>query len=584
LITALPSANGPEGLPIPLLAAGDGMPPLFALLAIMLVSVVLVSLLLLRFQQSLLVAYFCCGILIANTGIMGHLGAAQSQEAVQQMANFGVILLMFVLGLEFSVSELRFLRRYALAGGGSQMAICLFVTLALARSCGMNWSGSIILAVTLAMSSTAISLKTLQDMELSNSRGARFALGVAILQDLFIIAFLVLLPLVLGGGNQAPWPQQLGKLALEGTGFVALAAVSAKWIIPAVLHAVARTRSRELFTLAMMGCCLGLAFVAGLLHLSLALGAFVAGLAVSETVYKHRILADILPIKDVFLTLFFVSVGLLIDLRVAMQNVVLILSLTSLLVLAKSTVIAGIAWSLGLSNRQSLLGALSLASAGEFSLLLLQYPGVSKLWSPDMQQSLVAASALSMGLVPALVRLADPISAWLQKRGIGRARSTAASAEAPARQRAKELDGHAIICGHGVVGAELNRTLRENGVPTLVIEMNVDTVRQLIREDQPVLFADAAHEETWNLARLRSASLVAFTFPDAAAAALALHHVREINPEVCVLARARFATDQQRLEGMGVSVVIHDEQEAANAVVTQAVRLLAEQQRGIDPR
>ncbi len=560
------------------------MPPLFALLAIMLVSVVLVSLLLLRFQQSLLVAYFCCGILIANTGIMGHLGAAQSQEAVQQMANFGVILLMFVLGLEFSVSELRFLRRYALAGGGSQMAICLFVTLALARSCGMNWSGSIILAVTLAMSSTAISLKTLQDMELSNSRGARFALGVAILQDLFIIAFLVLLPLVLGGGNQAPWPQQLGKLALEGTGFVALAAVSAKWIIPAVLHAVARTRSRELFTLAMMGCCLGLAFVAGLLHLSLALGAFVAGLAVSETVYKHRILADILPIKDVFLTLFFVSVGLLIDLRVAMQNVVLILSLTSLLVLAKSTVIAGIAWSLGLSNRQSLLGALSLASAGEFSLLLLQYPGVSKLWSPDMQQSLVAASALSMGLVPALVRLADPISAWLQKRGIGRARSTAASAEAPARQRAKELDGHAIICGHGVVGAELNRTLRENGVPTLVIEMNVDTVRQLIREDQPVLFADAAHEETWNLARLRSASLVAFTFPDAAAAALALHHVREINPEVCVLARARFATDQQRLEGMGVSVVIHDEQEAANAVVTQAVRLLAEQQRGIDPR
>jgi len=201
-----------------------------------------------------------------------------------------------------------------------------------------------------------------------------------------------------------------------------------------------------------------------------------------------------------------------------------------------------------------------------------------------MQQSLVAASALSMGLVPALVRLADPISAWLQKRGIGRARSTAASAEAPARQRAKELEGHAIICGHGVVGAELNRTLRENGVPTLVIEMNVDTVRQLIREDQPVLFADAAHEETWNLARLRSASLVAFTFPDAAAAALALHHVREINPEVCVLARARFATDQQRLEGMGVSVVIHDEQEAANAVVTQAVRLLAEQQRGIDPR
>jgi len=557
--------------------AADEMPPIFALLAVMLVSVVLVSLLLLRFQQSLLVAYFCCGILIANTGVMNLFGGGESADAIQQMANFGVVLLMFVIGLEFSVSELRFLQRYALTGGGLQMTLCLLITLPLARLGGIPWNGAIVLAVTLAMSSTAISLKTFQDMELSNSRGARFALGVAILQDLFIIAFLVLLPLVLGEGPKMPWPERLGWLALRGTGFVALAAVSAKWIIPAVLHAVARTRSRELFTLAMMGCCLGLAFAAGLLHLSLALGAFVAGLAVSETVYKHRILADILPIKDVFLTLFFVSVGLLIDLQVALQNLVMILSLTAALVACKTVIITVIAWRLGLSNRQALLGALSLASAGEFSLLLLQNPGANALWTADLQQSLVAASALSMGLVPLLMRLADPAAGWLNARRLGRAQSKAAGLDVPLQQRVKQLSGHAIICGHGLVGAELNRTLRDAGISTVVIEMNVDTVRRLLRDGQPVLFADVAHEETWNLARLQSAALVAFTFPDAAAAALALHHIREINPEVCVLARARFAPDRARLERLGVDVVIHDEEEAASAIIENTLRLLRDQ-------
>jgi len=314
-----------------------------------------------------------------------------------------------------------------------------------------------VLAVTLSMSSTAISLKTFQDMELSNSRGARFALGVAILQDLFIIAFLVLLPLVLGDGSNMPWTERLGWLALQGTGFVALAAVSAKWIIPAVLHAVARTRSRELFTLAMMGCCLGLAFAAGLLHLSLALGAFVAGLAVSETVYKHRILADILPIKDVFLTLF-VSVGLLIDVRVALQNLALILSLTVALVACKTVIITGIAWRLGSSNRQALLGPFA-GQRREF-LASSANPGPARSGRRICEQSLVAASALSMGLIPLLMRLADPAAGWLNGRRLGRAQSKVAGLDPSLQQRVKQLSGHAIICGHGLVGAELNRTLR----------------------------------------------------------------------------------------------------------------------------
>jgi CPA2 family monovalent cation:H+ antiporter-2 len=562
-------------MPFPPIASAGDVPPLFSLLAIMLVSVVVVSLLLLRFQRSLLVGYFVCGVLIANTGLVDWLGGGESREAIRQMAEFGVMLLMFVIGLEFSVSELRFLRRFALVGGGLQMGICVLFILIVSRAAGLGWPGATVLAIAFGMSSTAISLKSFQDLGLTASPGARFALGVAIFQDLVIIAFLVFVPLLLGGAeHEGPWTARLGALLLRGTAFVAIAAVAAKWLIPAALHAVARTRYRELFTVAVIGCCLGLAFVGAQLELSLALGAFVAGLAVSESVYKHRILADIEPIKDVFLTLFFVSVGLLVDLRLAGAHALSILLLTAALVVGKTALITGIGWFVGLTNRPAVLGALSLCSAGEFSLLLLQKAGSSGLWSPSVQQILLAGGTLSMALVPVFMRGSDSLSRWLDRHRIGRRRPATGRAEGmEIRATLKQLSGHAILCGYGPVGRALHKALHGAGIPTVVIELNVDTVRRLMHQGQPVLFADAAHEETWKLARVGNAILVAFTFSDASSTANALRHIRDLNPHVSVLARARFAVDQPRLERIGASVVIHDEGVAALAMVESALEM-----------
>ncbi len=559
-----------------LLAAG-GTYPLFSLLAIMFTAVVVVSLLLIRVRQSLLVGYFCCGIFIANTGIIEHLGGGDTQEAVQQMAEFGVMLLMFVLGMEFSISELRFLRRFALVGGALQMGICILVATVVAKLTGVSWTGAIVIGVALAMSSTAVSLKTFQDMELSGSPGARLALGIAIFQDIFIIGFLVFLPLLLSANSADEGVMaSLGKVLLRGSAFMVLAWINAKWVIPKLLHAVARTRSRELFTLTVVGCCVGLAFVGSLLQLGLALGAFVAGLAVSESVYKHRILADIMPIKDIFLTLFFVSVGLLVDLQVAMQSWATILIITTVLVLTKTAIITGIAYFLGQVNRPALLGGLSLCSAGEFSLLLLQKSSDAEFWDSSVQQALVASATLSMALVPGLMRLAVPIAHWLDVRRWGRHHAPSGVIDkAPMHQRLKQISAHAIICGYGPVGRALNRAMLGAGVPTMIIELNADTVRHLMEEGQDVLFADAAHEETWAMARVGDASLVAFTFPDATVAVAALHHVRALNSEVCIMARARFASDQSRLERLGVNIVIHDEGEAAEAVVNRGLRIAA---------
>ncbi|MFO1486038.1 MAG: cation:proton antiporter [Verrucomicrobiaceae bacterium] len=552
------------------IAAATTLPPLFALLALMLAGVVLVSLLLLRLQQSMLAGYFLCGVVIANSGVLELLGGGTSQNGVAQMAEFGVVLLMFTLGLEFSLGELRFLRRLAFVGGGWQMALCMLVAATGAMLLDFSWQGAVLLAVALAMSSTAVSLKSFQDLGLEASPGARMALAVAIFQDLFIIVFFLFLPLLLPQpGNDQAMLGRLVSLVLRGGVFVVLAGVAARWIIPWLLNAVTRTRSRELFTLTVIGCCVGLAFVGGLLGLGLALGAFIAGLAVSESIFKHRILADVMPLKDLFLTLFFVSVGLMIDLKAAAALWLPIFSLTVALMIFKACTVTSIARGLGLAHRQALMAGLGLCSAGEFSLVLLQNAGAARLWSTDTQQTLLAASALSMGLLPALLKLGPPLGDWLVKRGWGRSKPVNLDALS-LRQRITEISGHAIICGHGPVGEKLNKALLDSGVRTLVVELNAETVRKLQRQGQAVLFADACHEETWELTQLKHARLVALTFPDATLNVQALAIVRSQRPDIAVLARARFSSDVERLKRLGATQVVNDEVEAGRAIVDHA--------------
>ena len=560
--------------PAPFIATTEGIPPLFALLALMLAGVVMVSLLLLRLRQSMLAGYFICGVLIANSGVLDLLGGGESHVQVSQMAEFGVVLLMFTLGLEFSLGELRFLRRLAFAGGGWQMGLCMGVVAAASAALhSSSWQGAVLLSVALAMSSTAVSLKSFQDLGLEASPGARMALAVAIFQDLFIIVFFLFMPLLLPheGAATALMPR-LGSLALRGGAFVILAGVAARWVIPWLLNAVTRTRSRELFTLTVIGSCVGLAFVGGLLGLGLALGAFVAGLAVSESIFKHRILADVMPLKDLFLTLFFVSVGLMIDVRAAVVLWLPICTLTAALMLVKAMLITGIARRLGLAHKQALMAGIGLCSAGEFSLVLLQNAGSAHLWSNDTQQTLLAASALSMGLLPALLKFGMPLGDWLVRRGWGRGKPVKIDAGS-LRQRISGLTDHAIICGHGPVGERLNKALLDLGVRTLVVELNADTVHKLQRQGQAVLFADASHEETWELTQLKHARMVALTFPDATVNAQALAMIREHRPDISVLARARFSSDVERLKRLGATQVVNDETEASRAMEDAAITL-----------
>ncbi len=542
--------------------------PLFALLTLVLVVAVMVSLVLVKFKQSLLVGYLLSGVMIGNFGLLWVTGLDKGDPVIMSFAEIGVILLMFTLGIEFSLSEFKHLWRTALIGGGMQVGLTAGAVGLIASAFGFPMADSIVLGVAVALSSTAVSMMSFQDLGQQNNPGARASLGIALFQDILVIIFFLVMPALYGQGEGSV-ATQISTALLKGSLFLVGAWLLGRYGLTPLLHAVARTRSRELFTLTVIGLCAGVAFAGGALNLSLALGAFAAGLVVSESIYSHRILSDILPFKDLFLAIFFISVGLLIDLSVvATHGWFILLGSTAILVL-KGSILLVVYRVIKLSPRPALVAAGSLASTGEFSLVLIGKAGGYRPFDPQIEQMLLICTAVTMAVVPSLMRGAVPFGKWLENKGIFGVRKLATGELTPLKV-VKEISDHAIICGYGPVGRSLNEALKRCGVSTLVMELNSETVRTLKREGQPVLFADSTHPEALDLAGIKRARLVAFTFPSVRTTAIAVPLVRERNSGIFIFARAKFATEVRSLRELGVQV-IHDERESAVAMVRAAI-------------
>jgi CPA2 family monovalent cation:H+ antiporter-2 len=550
------------------LAMAANVSPLFALLTLVLVFAVLVSLVLVRFKQSLLVGYLLSGVLIGNVGLLWLTGMDHGDPVISNLAEIGVVLLMFTLGIEFSLSELRHLWRTALLGGGMQVGLTAAIAGTVAAMFGFPTVDSVVLGIAVALSSTAVAMKSFQDLGKNNNPGARASLGIALFQDiLVIIVFLVMPSLYQKVDGNVGW--EIGKSVLKGMAFLAGAWLLGRYGLTPLLHAVARTRSRELFTLTVIGLCAGVAFAGGALDLSLALGAFAAGLVVSESIYSHRILSDILPFKDLFLAIFFVSVGLLIDLSVVVAEWPTVLLGSALILVLKGSVVFGVLKCFRLPGRPSMLAAGSLASTGEFSLVLIGKAGGYRPFDPATEQMLLVCTAVTMAAVPSLMRLSGPFARWLEEKGVLAPHKTPPPSMAPTKV-IKEINDHAIICGYGPVGRALNEALQRCGVNTLVMELNSETVRTLKAAGQPVLFADATHPEALDLAGISRARLVAFTFPSVDATCAAVPLVRERNPGIFIFGRAKYTAEVALLDKLDVRV-IHDERESAVAMVRAAL-------------
>ena len=555
-----------------LLAAGTAdVSPLFAVLSMVLLLAVLMSLLLARLKQNFLIGYLICGIIIANTPLLGSFGSEHTEmdAVISHLAEMGVILLMFTLGIEFSLAEFKHLWRVSLIGGGIQVGTISAIGGAIAWFCGIRPPAEVVvLAVSVALSSTAVAMKSFQDMGQPNNPSARTALAIALFDDIVVILFLLILPGMFGK-SEGSVAGEVSLAVSKGIVFLGGTLLLGRYGITPLLHAVARTRSGELFTLSVVALCSGVAVLGALLGLSPALGAFAAGLVASESIYRHRIMADIMPFKDLFLAIFFVSVGLQIDLQVVASDWVRILGFSVLILMVKGFIAFNVARLFKLPLRPALLTGAALSSSGEFSLVLLGKAADYRPADPSVQQLLLSCAALTMAVVPLLMRGSGSISHLFEMTGFFKPKKKPVVENLTPTYAIKEISDHAIICGYGPVGRALNEALKRSGVDTLVLELNSETVRTLKAEGQPVLFADASHPEALDLAGIGRARMVAFTFPAVELTRSAVPIVREHNPAIIIFGRAKFAAEIESLRALDIEV-IHDERESAMAMINAA--------------
>jgi len=337
-----------------------------------------------------------------------------------------------------------------------------------------------------------------------------------------------------------------------------------------LLALVTATRSRDLFTLTVVGLCAGIASGAYVMGLSLALGAFVAGLVVSESVYSHRILADVLPFRDLFLALFFISIGLLIRVEAFLAHWWTYLLLAAFVYAGKVVVVFLAGRTVGSPVRACVQAALALGSIGEFSLVLLSKGVRIGVLDSGHQQLFLILTVLTMALTPVSMRFCVPLSRWLESLPLFKRH---VRAEAGVSQTGiGALNGHAIICGYGPVGRRLDQALQRCGLPTVVVELNVDTVRELKALKRLVLFADAAQTQTLSLAGIERAALVAVTFPHFEATRAVMAHARNLNPGVSLFSRVKFDREVEALNRIGVDTIVQDELESSVSMVRQALR------------
>lgn len=539
----------------------------FGSLAAILITAIVVSLLLHRFRQSILVGYFICGVIIGPSGLQ----LVSDFDRIHLFAEFGVALLMFNLGIEFSLSELKHLRQTALIGGGVQMLLSSLALGAGAYWLGMPPVGAIFFGLITGLSSTAVVLRVFQDPSSATSPASRIAVGVAVFQDILAVLLMILLPAVADSGHAMPLGQALGFAAAKAIGFLGVGVVLSKFVVPQLLNLVSSTRSRELFTLMVLALCVGIAYLSHFFGLSLALGAFMAGLIVSETVFSHKILADILPFKDFFLTLFFVSIGMLIDVRYFIEHWPMLIALT-VTVLALKTAAAfagGIA--AGFSVRPSVAAGIGLSSIGEFSFVLLGAALAYKIIEPNVHQAMLVCATLTMSSTPILMKLTLPLSRLLDRVPLLRQHRAPTSSEGA--RRVNQLQDHVIICGYGSIGEHLNNVFTKLGLPTLIIDLNADTIRQLVKQGQLCLFADVAQTETLELASAKNARILALTAPSFLSARSAIKRALELNPLIQIVCRARFPREVEPLRKMGVHAVVNEELETSFEIVRRSLQL-----------
>ena len=518
-----------------------------------------------RLGQPVLIGYIIAGILIGpNTP-----GLVADHANVETLAQLGVAFLMFTIGVELSFSELSQVRRVAIFTGAIQIPLTIVVGTVTGLAIGWSWQAAAVLGGSFAISSTIVALKLSASRGELNSPHARTALGIGIVQDLSLVLIIATLPVLTGDADNI----MLSLLRSLGTAAVALAVVVVVGtkLAPRVLYAVARTESRELFLLTVVFIALGTAMLSELAGLSLALGAFLAGLVVSESEFDSQVLTEVIPLRDLFATLFFVSVGMLLEPRFVIDNAILVLGLLAILVIGKLMITGGALLAAGANYRTSTYSAALLAQMGEFSFVLASV-GLADGIIDDDQYGLILAVALGSILVsPTLLRVAPGLVTLSSHLPGVRWKESVEVGEEPSGGRgANEV----VLCGFGRVGAVLGDVLSHHDIRYTVIEINPVIIRELRDRSIPAYYGDAGSDALLTRAGIMGSRVLVVTVSELLAARAAIRRARTLNPSITIITRAISRTDVQILKEAGADEVIQPEFEAGLECVNHMLRTL----------
>ena len=481
-------------------------------------------------------------------------------------AEIGVILLMFSIGLEFSVKDLMRVKWVALVGG--PLGILLSIVLAIGVGSLIGWpvTQSIVIGAAISMASTMVLARLLLDRGELHSRHGRVMIGITLVEDLAVVAMTVLVPAL--GTFESGRLILIGQALLKALLILAPFGYLAARVIPPLLTRVARTQNRELFLLVALAIGLGTAAVTQMVGLSLALGAFLAGLIISGSEYGHETLARLISLRDAFVALFFVTIGILIDPHVILDNLSLLGTMLGLIMVGKLVIWTTVVRLFGYALSTAILVGIGLTQIGEFSFVLVQVAKTAGHVGADVYNATLAASLLTILLNAALVRY---VPEWLGKRRLARdprlSVSWAAEQESPSQ--------HVVLCGFGEVGHALGKALEEFGVPYLVIERDPDIVRRLQIRGTPCLYGDASHHELLTQARAADASLIVVALPEIETAALTIRRIRSLNPLVRILARAHGQAEADKLAAVGATELIQPEVEASVTLIRHSLEWFA---------
>lgn len=516
-----------------------------------------------RIKVPAIVGFLFTGILIGPHG----LGFVKSVHDVEMLAEIGIVLLLFTIGIEFSLQKLLQVKKPVLLGGLLQVAGTLLAVFGLVSLAGPDPAEALFTGFLLALSSTAIVMKIFQERAEVDSLHGRMALAILIFQDLAIVPMIIFTPLLAG---QAGGGISSLLLILKALGVVVLILFSATFLVPRLLHLIVRTRSRELFLLSVALICIAVAWLTSLVGLSLGLGAFLAGLVISESEYSHQALEGILPFKDVFNSFFFISVGMLLDVGFLFEKPLLIALLTAAVLVLKTVIAGSVALSLGASLRTALLAGLSLSQVGEFSFILSKTGLAFGLIEESVYQLFLSISVLTMALTPFIIAVAPRVADAANRLPFPARLKTGAYSLSQSFEELEKrvLRDHVIIVGYGLNGRNLARAARTVGILYTIVEANPDTVHKERAKGEPIHYGDATHEAVLRQAHIESARILVIAISDPSATARVTQLARQLNPSVHIIVRTRFVGEIKSLFKVGADEVIPEEFETSIEIFT----------------